>query len=1012
MDNDLTYITKKLHKGDHDTYVFLFRKYYVPLCSYARRYVGRKDVAEEIVSQKRDFMSGNQMNSFSKRSGLLVAFCFVFFSLKGLAAGAPCADPDAHSDTLKRKAALELILKVLPPDRTSNGRVSFQDETFTDWLTRTGELPPDFDRMPSVPFLPDPLVLDEGGKNISVTTREQWAEKREWMKKQLQYYIAGTFPPAPDNLKAAVLSERTESSVRLRMVELSFGPEHRAKLTVELMIPPGKGPFPVFLTQWNHREWAQVAVRRGYMGCVYAGADAKDDTENYSEIWAGQYDFTRLMRRAYGAARAVDYLYTLAEVDKDKIGITGHSRNGKQSLMAAAFDERITACISSSGGTGAEVPWRYCTQKYDIEDIALLSSAQPAWLHPRLRFFIGREDKLPVDQNLFMALIAPRGLMLSTAINEGASNPWGIEQAYHASKKVYRFLSAENKVAISSRYGLHSICARDMENYLDFFDYVFGRSGYKPESRLFYDYSFEKWLHRSGEKVNMADFPERASGDFLRNNSGKKITSLADWEERKAEIRGKTGWVLGDEPPGVTNPGPGSLDQGGRGENTFGTFLVRPQATPAMGVMAVTPYKGFGDQLFGYLYYPKDEKGDPASKRLPVVIYLHEFDYSKGFNSYHQVEELLRLFVTKGFAVFTFDMLGFGNRIEEGTRFYERYPHWSKLGKMVTDIRGAVDALSNLNFVDRKNVMVSGYSLGAAAGLYAAALDERIAGVVSVAGFTPMRSDTINRGTEGIRAYSHLHGLLPRLGFFAGNESRVPFDFDELLSCIAPRPVLVIAPQFDKDAYLQDIQHCIKNAGEIYGLYGCPDAIELCAPADFNRFSPEMREKITDWFEDGRCEKKLQSCSFQLQAGAQKYLTAKLKTSLNAYSFNSPLMQGEMKLDDLLEYCAANQFDAVDLTAYYFPGYPQVPSDAYLYHIKQKAFRLGLEISGTGVRNDFTDPDPAIRRAGVELVKDWILAAEKLGAPVIRVFSGRADPEGPNRPGILEYLIADLKECT
>jgi RNA polymerase sigma-70 factor, ECF subfamily len=51
MDNDLTYITQKLQDGDDDTYVFLFRKYYVPLCSYARRYVGRKDVAEEIVSE-------------------------------------------------------------------------------------------------------------------------------------------------------------------------------------------------------------------------------------------------------------------------------------------------------------------------------------------------------------------------------------------------------------------------------------------------------------------------------------------------------------------------------------------------------------------------------------------------------------------------------------------------------------------------------------------------------------------------------------------------------------------------------------------------------------------------------------------------------------------------------------------------------------------------------------------------------------------------------------------------
>ena len=51
MDNELTYFIRKLQEGDEDTYVFLFRKYYVPLCSYARRYVGRKDVAEEIVSE-------------------------------------------------------------------------------------------------------------------------------------------------------------------------------------------------------------------------------------------------------------------------------------------------------------------------------------------------------------------------------------------------------------------------------------------------------------------------------------------------------------------------------------------------------------------------------------------------------------------------------------------------------------------------------------------------------------------------------------------------------------------------------------------------------------------------------------------------------------------------------------------------------------------------------------------------------------------------------------------------
>ena len=123
-----------------------------------------------------------------------------------------------------------------------------------------------------------------------------------------------------------------------------------------------------------------------------------------------------------------------------------------------------------------------------------------------------------------------------------------------------------------------------------------------------------------------------------------------------------------------------------------------------------------------------------------------------------------------------------------------------------------------------------------------------------------------------------------------------------------------------------------------------------------------------------------------------------LKTSLNAYSFNTPLLKEKiMNLDQLLEYCAEKDIDGVDLTGYYFPGYPEVPSYEYLYHIKQKAFLLGVEISGTGVINNFSSPDVNLRKEGVQLVKDWIIAAEKLGASVVRVFSGESDLTGYTR---------------
>ena len=136
-----------------------------------------------------------------------------------------------------------------------------------------------------------------------------------------------------------------------------------------------------------------------------------------------------------------------------------------------------------------------------------------------------------------------------------------------------------------------------------------------------------------------------------------------------------------------------------------------------------------------------------------------------------------------------------------------------------------------------------------------------------------------------------------------------------------------------------------------------------------------------------------------------------IKISCNAYSYNNYLRKGEMTLDDLFELCAELGFDAVDPTGYYFPNYPGVPDDEYIYHIKRKAFLLGLDISGTGVRNDFTNPDKSERKADVELVKSWMECASKLGAPVIRIFGGRSIQGGYTEEEVTEWVVEGIKEC-
>ena len=136
-----------------------------------------------------------------------------------------------------------------------------------------------------------------------------------------------------------------------------------------------------------------------------------------------------------------------------------------------------------------------------------------------------------------------------------------------------------------------------------------------------------------------------------------------------------------------------------------------------------------------------------------------------------------------------------------------------------------------------------------------------------------------------------------------------------------------------------------------------------------------------------------------------------LKTSLNAFSFNALLTDGSMTISDMLDFCAATGFEGVDITGYYFKDYPQVPPDEYLFEIKRKAFRLGLEISGTGVRNDFTIADKTKREQEVALVKNWIEVAAKIGAPVIRIFAGNQKNEGYTKDQITEWMLEDIRTC-
>jgi len=154
-----------------------------------------------------------------------------------------------------------------------------------------------------------------------------------------------------------------------------------------------------------------------------------------------------------------------------------------------------------------------------------------------------------------------------------------------------------------------------------------------------------------------------------------------------------------------------------------------------------------------------------------------------------------------------------------------------------------------------------------------------------------------------------------------------------------------------------------------------------------------------------------------------------LKVSCNAYSF-ARLLGDQLKgrgtgisLFDLAEFCAKQNFDGIDVTGYYFPGYekdgPGVPTDKYIFEMKRRAFDLGLGISGTGIGNNFTVADKAARAKDVQRIKNWAEVAGKLGAPVLRVFADtqmRAQTwqtvsNGATRDQVEEWIAADIRAC-
>ncbi|HEX4348808.1 MAG TPA: hypothetical protein VH251_00400 [Verrucomicrobiae bacterium] len=375
---------------------------------------------------------------------------------------------------------------------------------------------PEVNDLPDRPEMPDVMTMADGTK---VTTTEQWRQRREEMKGILEHYELGHAPPPPGNVSGQDVQSHPVlgGAANFRLVHLKFGPEEKLGFDIAIFTPAVEGPFPTiinpsfFMTPGvNFTNNSVMVVKtptnnmatngrprfnfsapvdperaargftnqlnRGYAVVTYRYTQCGEDNPNFRTnsfypAYPG-YDWGVLLGWAWGLSRVMDYLETQPFADKSKLIALGHSRLGKLTMVASAFDERISlgAPAGSSGaGTGA---YRFCGPgrggKEGIED---MTRKFGYYFVPRLAEFTGQMQKLPFDAHWFIALTAPRSWISIEGTDDQNCVPNAVKQSVLAAQPVYQFLGVStNRVGVNYEPHRHALTADDWTAALDFAD--------------------------------------------------------------------------------------------------------------------------------------------------------------------------------------------------------------------------------------------------------------------------------------------------------------------------------------------------------------------------------------------------------------------------------------------------------------------------------------------------------------------------------------------------------------
>ena len=280
-----------------------------------------------------------------------------------------------------------------------------------------------------------PLLKFNAGGDVNAGN---WGKRRAELLDILRENIYGHTPPSPNAVSGSVKYESADAyagKVVERHVAITFDtPAGDCSFPVYLFIPKSPKPVPLFLNLAFRDKLPdrylpiEEITDNGFALAVLCYTDAVNDNlgGDYSDGLAKLYvrgerkagEWGKIGMWAYCASRVYDYLRTVPEINPERVAVVGHSRLGKTALWCGAQDERFWAAISNNSGFGGAAIARHGTGER-VDDFRRCGSWD--WFCPRFLSFIGREDELPYDQHMLLALIAPRLLLIGSAeLDQGA----------------------------------------------------------------------------------------------------------------------------------------------------------------------------------------------------------------------------------------------------------------------------------------------------------------------------------------------------------------------------------------------------------------------------------------------------------------------------------------------------------------------------------------------------------------------------------------------------------------